>query len=308
MMLVLKAYKQFIYLYSVIKTLNRYQIMDVAKLLANAKKKKDEIKNRDATIKPKPGLNRYVLLPDWNKERSENFFVAFSQHFIKDYGKLTQDGKPEMTVHVCMSGTFGEECPICDAISEAGRLISSTATDEQIKTLEEAKAGTGYLMNVLEVDEHGKHDGQPKILQLGKLALGSILEMMEDWGEAIFVEHQVVQISREGTGLNTKYTVLPGSKKIAVDQEVIDRATDLDDYIKQANEEKKRLALNAIRAAAGIPTTQTTHIPAERSIGMSSADATDVSFKEVGITGQVAEIVDIDDELDNLLNNTEEAS
>lgn len=84
-----------------------------------------------------------------------------------------------------MSKTFDEDCPICDAIAEAGRLIGANATDEQIKTLEDAKASTVYLLNVLEVDDSGKHDGQPKALQVGKLTLSSILDMMDDWGEAI---------------------------------------------------------------------------------------------------------------------------
>ncbi|MFH4090354.1 hypothetical protein WAJ00_20780, partial [Acinetobacter baumannii] len=85
-----------------------------------------------------------------------------------------------------------------------------------------------------------------------KLTLSSILDMMDDWGEAIFVDHQVVTINREGTGLNTKYNVLPGSKKVHVDPEVFKRMIDLDDYVKQANEERKRLALGAIRRAAGL--------------------------------------------------------
>ncbi len=59
--------------------------MNVAKLLANAKKNKDALKSRESTIKPKPGKNNYVLLGDWNQERNEEFYKPFSQHFIKDY-------------------------------------------------------------------------------------------------------------------------------------------------------------------------------------------------------------------------------
>ncbi|AHB93276.1 hypothetical protein Q4029_16990 [Acinetobacter baumannii] len=286
--------------------------MNVAKLLANAKKNKDALKSRESTIKPKPGKNNYVLLGDWNQERNEEFYKPFSQHFIKDYSKVT-DGKPETTVHVCMSKTFDEDCPICDAIAEAGRLIGANATDEQIKTLEDAKASTVYLLNVLEVDDSGKHDGQPKALQVGKLTLSSILDMMDDWGEAIFVDHQVVTINREGTGLNTKYNVLPGSKKVHVDPEVFKHMIDLDDYVKQANEERKRLALGAIRRAAGLyAPAEPTHVPAERTIGTSSAlasDVTDVSYKDVTTSSLDVTEIDLGDELEALLDDAhQEAS
>ncbi|WP_354734601.1 hypothetical protein [Acinetobacter nosocomialis] len=282
--------------------------MNVAKLLANAKKNKEALKSRESTIKPKPGKNNYVLLGDWNKERNEEFYKPFSQHFIKDYSKLT-DGKPETTVHVCLSKTFGEDCPICDAIAEAGRLLGANATDDQIKTLEDANAGTVYLLNVLEVDDSGKHDGQPKVLQIGKLALSSILDMMDDWGEAIFVDHQIVTINREGTGLNTKYNVLPGARKVHVDADVFNRVTDLDDYVKQANEEKKRIALSTIKRAAGIYSpAEPTHIPSDRAIGTKSTtdDVVDIEYKDVtGSALGIAEI-DLDDELDGLLAEAEE--
>lgn len=276
--------------------------MNVAKLLAKAKENKDALKNREATIKPKQGTNRYVLLPDWNKERSEEFYVAFSQHFIKDFSKMT-DGKPECTIHVCAAHTFGTDCAICDAVAEAGRYLGRDASDDQLEELKEMKAGTVYLLNVLEVDESGNHDGKPKILQISKTTLNAILDMMDEWGEAIFVDHQVININRDGVGLGTKYTVNVGARKLHVAPEILNRLTDLDDYVKQNNEEKKRIAINVVKRTVGIPTSvDHSVIPAERTIGTTaSSSATEIEYRDIA-PADITE-VNLDDELDGLLDD-----
>lgn len=272
--------------------------MDVAKLLAKAKEKKDALKTREKTLKPKAGQNRYVLLGDWDRSRNELFFREFGQHFVKNAaGDLA-------AVHVCLSKTYGEECPICDALAQAAHHVTD---DSQIKQLDDAKAKQTYLLNVLEVDEMGKHDGQPKVLEVGKGIITAILEMAEEWGEAMFAEHQLIVVNREGTGLNTKYTVIPGSRKAGIAPETFTRLVDLDDYVNQANEEKKRLAISTIGKAVGIEAPAEKHIPAARTIGTSglgSIDATDAEYSDVrtmeASRSSVAEI-DMSDELDALL-------
>jgi hypothetical protein len=275
--------------------------MDVAKLLAAAKAKKDAIKSREKTLKPKPGTNNYVILGDWNRERNEVFYREFGNHFVKD---AAGDLK---AVHLCMAKTYEQDCPVCNVIAEAAKHVTD---DSQIKALEEAASKRTYLLNVLELDESGtKHDGQPKILEVGYMVFSGILDLMEDWGEAIFQEHQIITISRDGAGKNTKYNVLPkGTKKAVVSADTLNRLNDLEDYVNQANEEKKRIAMNAVRAVVGLsaPAGEGTHIPATRTIGMSGqdVDATDADFTEVraaeAARPDLVEI-DIDSELEDLL-------
>lgn len=275
--------------------------MDVAKLLAGAKAKKDAIKSREKTLKPKPGQNNYVILGDWNQTRNEVFYREFGNHFVKDEkGDLK-------AVHLCMAKTYGQDCPVCNVIADAAHHVTD---DGQIKALDEAKAKQTYLLNVLELDESGtKHDGNPKILEVGYKIFSGILDLMEDWGEAIFQDHQIITITREGTGKNTNYNVLPkGTKKAAVAADTLTRLNDLDDYVNQANEEKKRLAMNAVRAVVGLaaPEGEGTHVPAARTIGYtgSPADATDADFTEVraaeAARPDLVEI-DIESELEGLL-------
>lgn len=279
--------------------------MDVAKLLAKAKEKKEAIKSREKTLKPKPGANHYVILPDWKTERNEVFYREFGQHFVKD---ANDDLK---AVHMCLSKTYQQDCPICNALADAAHHVTD---DSQVKMLEAAKSKQTYLLNVLECDADGKHDGQPKILEVGYTVFGGILDLMEDWGEAIFQDHQIITVNREGTGFNTKYNVLPkGTKKAVVNTaDVYSRLNDLDDYVNQANEDKKRLSINTVRGLVGLSESEAAHIPADRAIGTSApsrpatagmeiddADFTEVRANEAS-RPDVAQI-DIDDELNDLL-------
>lgn len=212
-----------------------------------------------------------------------------------------------------MSKTFDEDCPICDAIAEAGRLIGANATDEQIKTLEDAKASTVYLLNVLEVDDSGKHDGQPKALQVGKLTLSSILDMMDDWGEAIFVDHQVVTINREGTGLNTKYNVLPGSKRFTLIQKFSNVWLTLTIMSNKQTKRENALRWVQLDALLDFMPLQSRHTSLlNESIGTSSAlasDVTDVSYKDVTTSSLDVTEIDLGDELEALLDDAhQEAS
>lgn len=274
--------------------------MDITKLLQSAKQKKEAIKSREKTLKPKAGPNNYVILGDWDQARNEIFYREFGQHFVKD---ANDDLK---AVHICLSKTYQQDCPICNALSEAANHVTD---DAQIKVLDNAKAKQTYLLNVLEVDENGKHDGQPKILEVGYTVFSGILDLMEDWGEAIFDPEnpQIITVNRDGTGFNTKYNVLPkGTKRANVTPDVLKKLNDLDDYVNQANDEKKRLATNTIRGLVGLSQDNSTVIPAERTIGTSVAASTavDADFTEVRAAEasrpDVVEI-DIDDELDDLL-------
>lgn len=58
--------------------------MDFAKLQERLKQKKQDLKQREKTLKPAPGTNRYVILPGWRSEDRETLYHEFGQHYIKN--------------------------------------------------------------------------------------------------------------------------------------------------------------------------------------------------------------------------------
>lgn len=222
------------------------------KILATAKNKSNAIKQRAKTVKPKDGVNRIVLLPGWRKGQEEVFFHDFGQHYIKNTAGELQ------AIYPCLDKTFNKPCPVCQAISQASQSVTN---DEQIETLKDANSGQSYLLNVLTLDGENKTD--PQIFEIRKSVFGQILDLMEDWGAAVFDPEQpiVIKVTREGKGLNTKYSVQPTMTKHPLDASVYDRLNDLDEYVRQENEENMQRALGAIKGVVGLlPAANTTAI------------------------------------------------
>lgn len=220
--------------------------MDATKLMALMKDKKAALKPKAKTLKPNPGANRYVVLPGWRKGDEHIYFHEFGQHFIKNEAGELQ------AVYLCLDATFGRPCPVCDGISKAMKM---TDDDDTIKTLEEAVAGhkkQTYLLNVLALDSDDPNT--PQILELKKSAFGQLVETVEEWGMALFdpTEPQVIVVNRDGKGLNTKYSVQISPKKQALPKGVMDKLNNLDEYVRQENEEQQRRALTAINSVVGL--------------------------------------------------------
>ena len=93
--------------------------MDTAKLMALMKAKKQALKQKAKTLKPNPGANRYILLPGWRKGEEAVFWHDFGQHHVKNAAGEIQ------AVYVCADKTFGNPCPICDALGKASRMTST---------------------------------------------------------------------------------------------------------------------------------------------------------------------------------------
>ena len=215
-----------------------------AALLAAAKSKKDSIKQHAKTIKCKDGANRFVILPGWLPTARETFFHDYGQHFVKSVDGTLQ------AIYVCLDKTHNTVCPVCDAL---GQAASMAGTEEQVSALAEAKAGQTYLLNVLELD--GKDTTTPQILQIGKLAFGAILDLFEDWGEAMFDTEtpQIVQITREGKGIGTKYAVQISAKKHAINAaDVYSKLNNLSEYVKQESDAGMKKAVGAVNNIVGL--------------------------------------------------------
>lgn len=217
--------------------------MDTSKLLEMMKQKKAALKSKDKTIKPQPGSNRYILLPGWRKDEQHVWFHDFGQHYIKNAADEIQ------AVYPCNEAIYGKPCPICDGLNRAQH---AAADDETVELLKKAKAGRSYLMNVLALDS--EDPTTPQILEIRSTAFGQLLETVEEWAGTMFDpdEAQIFTISREGKGLNTKYSVSVSPKKQAVPKAAYAKLTNLDEYVAQESDEQKRKALSAINSVAGI--------------------------------------------------------
>jgi hypothetical protein len=217
--------------------------MDISKLAALMKKKKADLKQKAKTIKPNPGANRYVLLPGWRKGQEEQWFHEFGQHYIKNEADEIQ------AVYPCMEATYGKPCPICEGLN---RAIKATTDDSAVELLKKAKAGQSFLLNVLALDSEDPNT--PQILEVRKTVFGQLVETIEEWGAGVFDPDtpQILVINREGKGLSTRYTTQPSPKKHPMPSGVLSKLNDLDEYVRQENEEQERRAIGAINSVAGL--------------------------------------------------------
>lgn len=216
--------------------------MDTAKLMALVKSKKAALKTKDKTIKPQPGSNRYILLPGWRKGEEHVFHHDFGQHYIKDAADQV------LAVAPCQSSIYGKACEVCTHLSHATR---ATSDDSVVELLGNARGKTSYLVNVLALDS--EDETNPQTLELGRLAFGQLVGLVEEWSEGIFDPEspQIIVVQRDGKGLKTKYTVQVSPKKHAMPKGVMSRLPNLDEFVDQGNEDVYRRARQAIDSIVG---------------------------------------------------------
>lgn len=264
--------------------------MDTAKLMEMMKAKKAALKSKDKTIKPQPGTNRYILLPGWRKGEEHVWYHDFGQHFIKNEAGEIQ------AVYPCNEAIYGKPCPICEGLQRAQHAASD---DETIELLKGAKAGRSYLMNVLALDSEDPNT--PQTLEIRSQAFGQLLEAVEEWAGTMFdtSDAQIFTITREGKGLNTKYSVQVSPKRQGVPKAALSKLPNLDEYVQMESEDQKRKALSAINNVAGIlgndrPTT--TAAPR-----LARSDVSDIEEPAVAPARKPAPAMT--DELDDLLGD-----
>lgn len=214
--------------------------MDAAKLMSMMKDKKASMQKRDKAQRPQPGKNRIVLLQGWRKGEEHVWFHEFGQHFIKDANKQIK------AVYPCADATYGKPCAVCDGLAQAGRMTSDDSIQE---LLGEAKAGREILINALVLDGPGAKPSEAQVYAIKRGVFAQIIELIEEWGVAVFQKELV--ITREGKGLNTKYSVQISPKDATIPAGVIEKLVDLDEYVKQESTEQMTRALGAINALAG---------------------------------------------------------
>ena len=220
--------------------------MDMNKLMERMKQQKQALARKGKTIKPKPGKNRFILLPGWRKGEEHVLDHKFGQHFIKNEAGEIQ------AVYPCLDATYGRPCPLCAALASAARVTTDPVAAKQ---LEEASCGAKkakFLMNVIALD----HDDpvNPQILELGSQATEQIQDIGISWATTVFDPEnpQLIQIERSGTGLNTKYSVQILPDRVKMPSGALTKLHNLDEYVAQENEDNARRAIGAINNVAGI--------------------------------------------------------
>jgi hypothetical protein len=217
--------------------------MDFSKLKQTAKQQKAALAKRERNLTLKPGSQRIVLMPGWSPEQREVFFHAYGAHYVKNAAGEVQAFLP------CPNASFGEPCPVCDAVATA---IKNSPSDEMTEMLKEAKSGKRFLINVLALD--GEEPNTPKTLEVPKVVFENIVGLMEDWGEAIFDPENptIISIEKTGKGLGTRYTVQVSPKKHKLPAAALSQIPNLEEAVRAYSDEDIKRALGAVHAAAGL--------------------------------------------------------
>lgn len=217
--------------------------MAESSLMDILRQKRNAMSRGKKTIKPNPGRNRYRILPSWTGDATQAFFHDFGQHFIKDTANELK------AVYMCVDKTYGRPCAICDQISKG---ILASGDDATTKALEGAKSAQRILLNVLELE--GDQPDTPQVLEIGPGVFAPILALFDEWGEDLIdlEKGQDIVITREGTGLSTRYTVQVAAKSKPVNPAVMKKINNLDDFVAQESEEVARRAIGAVSQVAGI--------------------------------------------------------
>lgn len=172
--------------------------------------------------KPEEGRHMVRPLSFTDSSGEQQLFVKDSKHWLDREHNVP-----------CIRDTE-ESCPLCEL-------------EEEIPgpTWGKIKAQTKYLCNLLVVDDEGK--ARLVIGQLAKTVAEQLLDCGKQLGDHAFdpIKGHNFRITRTGTGLNTKYTVIPVEKPSKIDGKFT--VIDLLDRRKSASYEEVEAAADTVR-------------------------------------------------------------
>lgn len=218
--------------------------MDIQALIAAKQKEMAAKKARQNTLKPQPGQHKYRILPSWRSGGDSQFWHDFSMHFIK-----TPDSadKPA-AVYVCAAKTYGKSCDVCEAIKKSMGVCGDDKLNDFLK---KAQSAQRYLLNVLHLT--GPEPTKPQVLEVGQGVFENICALIGEYGDITCPDTGTdIIIKREGSGLETKYTVMSAAKSQPVPKSVLGSVTNLDEFVAQENPAGQAKALGAVGNIIGI--------------------------------------------------------
>lgn len=204
--------------------------------------KKASSGNKQRTVKPRPGRSVWRILPGWDKAEPNVFYHAYGQHFIKG-----PDGKVKAVVG-CQDKSFDEPCEVCQAVQEAARNAPNDKMREQIL---ESRSTQRFLFNAIDVDND---PAKVVILEVGTSLFRDIVaNIMEDESILDADEGRDFAITRDGSGLNTKYSLAVRGKanSISVPKSALMEMNNLSEYVSEDFEASQQKALKALGISAG---------------------------------------------------------
>lgn len=213
-------------------------------LLKN-KKQEFKVNDRQRPVKIPLNTSRWRILPGWDKNNPQ-FWHEYGQHFIKD-----SSGKVK-AVYVCVDKTYGRPCNVCAAVETS---INHTDDPQMKELLGGARASQRILMNALLLDGPSASATEPVVVEMPKSVFEQIVNIAEEWeGRAVSIAADGVDlmITKTGSGLTTKYSVTPSPKSTKIDPSVMNKVTNLAEYVAQENESAANRALTSIAAVAGL--------------------------------------------------------
>lgn len=257
---------------------------------------------RADVIRVPPGKNKFRILPAHPSLGADaEFWADFGQHYIKDL-----EGKTK-AVYVCTDKTFGRPCGVCHALEVAGRGVTD---DQELTAVNESQCKRAeILVNVLHLNSSDKAN-VPQVLQLTPSTFEKILGLMDEYDDITsLTDGTDLIITREGTGLNTEYTVQPARTSAKVDAMVMDSVVNLREFVQQESEEGARKAIAQINAIVGVvddyaPAPRVAAAPAAARIASKAAVIDDMEVAEPKAAGKApapAATAISDDELDQLM-------
>lgn len=276
------------------------------------KSKKQDIASKKAahmrTLKPLDGKHTYRILPSWRivtradeGEKAHPFWHDFAMHYVRE----SESAKP--TAYICVDKTFGQPCDVCSGI---GQGIKASHDDATVELLKQANATQKYLLNVLHLS--GPNPTDVQVIEVGQGVFDSILSFVEEYGDITDLKTGwPIIITREGTGLNTKYTVMPGFKPgaapAALDPSIMSKLVDLDAAVSQENETRLRIALQGLAKVSGILPPAGLAAGGSRPSLVDMSDVEDLDEEEESAVVSAAGDVS-DDDLDDILADLENDS
>lgn len=269
--------------------------MSIQDLIAGKQRDMAAKKARQATLKPQPGKHVYRVLPSWRGGDEKQFWHDFGGHFVK----TKESGAKPAAVYVCSEKTFGKPCEVCDSIK---KLLAVSTDDDMTKMLKEANSAQRYLMNVLHIT--GDQPTKPQILEVGQGVFESICALIGEYGDITDPSEGVdLVITRQGSGLDTKYTVMPAAKSGVVPKAALADLPNLDEFVAQENPAGEAKALTAVGAIAGLlPAESKPALPSKSHPALADLSAEDAELV-TPVRGTVVEATDPDlDDLDSLLS------
>lgn len=210
------------------------------------------------TFKVPDGKTLMRILP--NKEDADApFFHDFGQHWIKSTEKNAQGQNKITSAPLCLKKAYEENCPYCEAISEAmGQMEGNEHhfSDEEVELVKGAVARHRILVNAaVRQDRAGNY--KIEVVELASTAFDALINVMDEWGEEILSPKggMDVVIERSGKGINTKYTVsIPKNGGNDIDDSWTEEVVDLDAFVRsqKATPERHNKAISTIGTLAGL--------------------------------------------------------